>query len=238
MGVPSIFAVVIAGVCAVFVRKGPLLPEESHANGEALGKLEFLTLFRRPQFLITCGLCFTVTLMREAFNTWSVDFLVTVQGDKSVVNASLQSTAFDLAGLVSVFVAGVAYDKVAPARRRWLMAGSLALLAGVLVGLSPVARAAPLAGAGLVGLAGLLVYGPYSLLAGTLAVESGGVRLAATAAGIIDGAGYIAGSLAGVTLGRLLDVDGYSLGFGVLAAITALSAAIALALHPTAEKST
>ena len=63
-----------------------------------------------------------------------------------------------------------------------------------------------------------------------MAVANGGARLAATAAGIIDGVGYVAGALAGVTLGRLLDLGGYGLGFGVLAGITAVSALIALAL--------
>jgi sugar phosphate permease len=75
------------------------------------------------------------------------------------------------------------------------------------------------------------VYGPYSLLAGVLAVESGGAKLAATSAGIIDGIGYVAATLAGSTLGYLLDVGGYSLGFRALAAVTAAAAAIALGLR-------
>jgi sugar phosphate permease len=81
---------------------------------------------------------------------------------------------------------------------------------------------------------GLLVYGPYSLLAGVLAVESGGAKMAATAAGIIDGVGYIAGALAGSTLGLLLDKGGYSLGFRALAGVTAVAAVIALGLRSRA----
>jgi sugar phosphate permease len=77
-----------------------------------------------------------------------------------------------------------------------------------------------------------LVYGPYSLLAGALAIESGGKEAAATAAGIIDGVGYVAGALAGTVLGRLLDVGGYTLGFRVLAGVTLVSAGIALGLEP------
>jgi sugar phosphate permease len=85
----------------------------------------------------------------------------------------------------------------------------------------------------LVGLVGLLVYEPYSLLAGALAIESGGKEAAATAAGVIDGVGYVAAALAGTVLGRLLDVGGYTLGFEVLAGVTLVSAGIALGLRPT-----
>jgi sugar phosphate permease len=84
----------------------------------------------------------------------------------------------------------------------------------------------------LVGVVGLLVYGPYSLLAGALAIESGGKDAAATAAGIIDGVGYVAGALAGTALGGLLDVGGYALGFRALAVVTVVSAVISLGLKP------
>jgi len=102
----------------------------------------------------------------------------------------------------------------------------------VLALLPPVARVSTAGAAVLVGAVGLLVYGPYSLLAGALAVESGGKEAAATAAGLIDGVGYVAGALAGIALGKLLDVGGYALGFHVLAGMTFLSAGIALALRP------
>ncbi len=89
----------------------------------------------------------------------------------------------------------------------------------------------PALGAPLVGAAGLLVYGPFSLLSGVLAIETGGAGLAATAAGIIDGVGYLSAILAGAALGRLLDIGGYPLGFRVLAVITGASAVLALGLR-------
>jgi sugar phosphate permease len=78
---------------------------------------------------------------------------------------------------------------------------------------------------------GLLVYGPYSLLAGVLAVESGGVALAASASGVIDAVGYGAGVLSGEVLGRIVDAGGYRLGFGCLAALAAISAVCASRLQ-------
>ena len=103
------------------------------------------------------------------------------------------------------------------------MSATLALLAGV-IGVLPRTTGSPIMGAVLVGAVGLLVYGPYSLLSGVLAVESGGAQLAATAAGVIDGVGYLAAILAGAALGRMLDLGGYTLGFGILSAVTAVSA--------------
>jgi sugar phosphate permease len=73
------------------------------------------------------------------------------------------------------------------------------------------------------------------LLSGVLAIETGGTALAATAAGCIDGVGYLAAILAGAALGRLLDIGGYALGFNVLAVITAVSAVLALGLRSGAD---
>jgi sugar phosphate permease len=235
MGVPSIVLLTITVLCAAFVRAGPALsPAQAGASPGEMDqptRAALVALLRRPQFLICCGLSLTVTLMRESFNTWNVDFLTSIQsGHKSVATAALHSIGFDLSGAVAILVTGLAYDRVAAASRRWLIAGTLGLLAVVLAILPRTAD--PILGAVLVGAAGLLVYGPFSLLSGVLAIESGGARLAATAAGCIDGVGYLAAILAGAALGRLLDIGGYSLGFEVLAIITAASALLALALRP------
>jgi sugar phosphate permease len=239
MGLPSLALVVIGILCSLVVQSGPReaapVAADLRAREDGSPLAATIALLKRPQFVVVCALSFTVTLMRESFNTWSVDFLISIQGGApSLATAALQSTGFDLAGVISIVAAGYAYDRIDPRRRRWWMAGTLAVLAGVIAVLPHAAAARPVYGAVLVGAIGLLVYGPYSLLAGALAVDSGGAGQAATAAGIIDGAGYLAGALAGVALGRVLDLGGYALGFHILAGITAVSALIALALRPAA----
>jgi sugar phosphate permease len=239
MGLPSAALLAIAIVCALVVRAGPLVQETRAAAAErssATPAAAVRALLVRPQFLLVCALSFTLTLMRETFNTWSVDFLSSVQvGAHSLSKAALQSTTFDIAGCVSILVMGVAYDRASATVRRWLIAGVLAALAALLVVLPGAAQRDPATGAWLVGLVGLLVYGPYSLLAGALAVDSGGAEAAATASGIIDAVGYCAGVLAGELLGRVLDYGGYRLGFHMLAAVTAVSAVLALGLKPRAR---
>ncbi len=241
LGVPSLVLMGILLIGLVLVRKGPLSaaspgqgPGKKHgAAGPSLG-----VLLRRPQFIIVCLLSFTLTLLREAFNNWSIDFLASMErggahGAGVLATAALRSISFDLAGGVSILLMGVVYDRVPPALRRWLIAGILGLLAALILLLHPLMKADPARGAALVGLVGLLIYGPYSLLAGVFAIESGGQDLAATASGIIDAVGYAGGFLAGGLLGRLLDLGGYPLGFRCLAGITLVAAVISLGLRPS-----
>jgi sugar phosphate permease len=82
-----------------------------------------------------------------------------------------------------------------------------------------------------VGGIGLLSYGPYSLLAGVIAVEIRGREHVATVAGILDGVGYFAAILAGAAFGRMLDVGGYQLGFDCLAALALVAAVLCLFLY-------
>jgi sugar phosphate permease len=233
MGLPSIVLAVVLVLCFFTVRAGPLgaAPSASAAAAKpALGPV-LLALLARPQFLVTLALSFTLTLMRETFNLWSVDFLASIPGG-ALTSASWLSTGFDLLGGVSIVVAGLAYDRVPPERRRWIIAGVLVILSLVVAALPAASAGGAGAAAALVSLVGLLVYGPYSLLAGVLAIESGGKDAAATAAGVIDGVGYVGASLAGVGMGKLLDMGGYTVGFQILAALTLLSAVISLGLKP------
>jgi sugar phosphate permease len=88
-----------------------------------------------------------------------------------------------------------------------------------------------------IGLIGFLSYGPYSLLAGVLAVEIKGKDFVATVAGLVDASGYLAGILAGYCFGRLLDSGGYQLGFHFLGITTFAAALLCLGLYRTKRNS-
>jgi sugar phosphate permease len=85
----------------------------------------------------------------------------------------------------------------------------------------------------LITLIGFLLLGPYSYLAGAMSLDFGGKRGSATAAGIIDGLGYLAGYLSGDTVARITVSFGWSGAFRALAAIAILTSVVAtiLALH-------
>lgn len=85
MGLPSAALLVIGIFCSFVVRSGPREADPAAADMPAPRDRRrpldaALALLRRPQLLVVCALSFTVTLMRESFNTWSVDFLVSIQG--------------------------------------------------------------------------------------------------------------------------------------------------------------
>jgi sugar phosphate permease len=87
-----------------------------------------------------------------------------------------------------------------------------------------------------VGAIGFLSYGPYSLLAGILAVEIRGPAYVATVAGMVDGVGYVASILAGRQFGQLVDAGGYQLGFQVLAGLALAAAVLSLFLYERKER--
>ena len=82
----------------------------------------------------------------------------------------------------------------------------------------------------LVGLVGFTLLGPYSYLAGAMSLDFGGQRGSATAAGIIDGFGYMAGWLSGDTVARISVAFGWRDAFLSLAGVSFLTALMALVL--------
>jgi OPA family glycerol-3-phosphate transporter-like MFS transporter len=88
----------------------------------------------------------------------------------------------------------------------------------------------PWAPVALVTLIGFLLLGPYSYLAGAMSLDFGGKRGSATAAGIIDGLGYLAGYLSGDTVARVTLAFGWGGAFRALAAIAMLTALVASVL--------
>jgi sugar phosphate permease len=81
-----------------------------------------------------------------------------------------------------------------------------------------------------IGLIALGLLGPYSYLAGAMALDFGGRKGGATAAGLIDGVGYLGGILAGDTVARLATGLGWRTVFVLLAGVAASSAFAACAL--------
>lgn len=248
LSLPSLLLVLLLAACFRWVHPGPIqqLPPVDEApaspvtaaNPEAVSasrsRAALLTaLLTRPRFLVVCLLSFTLTLMREGFSTWSVDYLVTLQtGERSVPSAALGSIWFDAAGAISILAMGFAYDRLPIRARRWVIFGILVMLAGVLAQLTGVGKSNPGLAVWLLGAVGLLSYGPYSLLAGVFAVECGGEELAGTATGFIDGVGYIAAILSGQVLGQILDKGGYPDAFRFMAILTFCAAVASLALTP------
>jgi sugar phosphate permease len=73
--------------------------------------------------------------------------------------------------------------------------------------------------------------GPYSYLGGAISLDFGGKLGSATASGLIDGAGYLGGVLAGNSFAGISVVWGWKGAFvslGIIALLSSLAAAVYL----------
>ncbi len=241
MGGPAIVLFGILLLCWVIL---PRTPETPGANGSAISQskgqfrwIQVQELFSTRQFWVVCALSFTLTLLRETFNTWTVDFFKTEGGPEvSHRIAAFLSTPFDACGAVGILLLGWVFGRVTPRQRKILLFVILAALGGVLFLLPSLARQGLWVATAAVGLVGFLTYGPYSLLAGVLSLEIRGREYVATVAGLVDATGYLAAVLAGAQFGRLLDVGGYALAFPCLAFLALISAVLCLFLYPAARR--
>ncbi len=176
---------------------------------------------------MTVLLSVLLTFMRQGFLTWTPTYLYEMSrasGHPTISGSIAKSAIFPLAGVVAALSVGSLSDRFGPGRRAPVMAASLSMVVVLVLVLAHAGVRSPALAAVLIGGVGLFLLGPYSLLAGALALDVSGKRGAATAAGIIDGAGYLGGSSAGVVLGRLADRWGWASAFDVLAAAAFLAA--------------
>jgi OPA family glycerol-3-phosphate transporter-like MFS transporter len=181
-------------------------------------------------FWLVCLLAFGTTLLRETFNLWTPTYFVQFVGLLPSVAAS-RSALFPLCGGVSVLLGGFLSDKLGANGRNVLVVAGMTACTVCLVMLGRVTgHAGEWAPSLLVGLVGFTLLGPYSYLAGAMSLDFGGQRGSATAAGIIDGFGYIAGWLSGVTVARISVAYGWSTAFFALAGVSLATALVALIL--------
>jgi len=232
MGFPSLILLVIIGLCWLVLSSGKNQSAVPSARKQPWRLSRIFELAKVPQFWMVCALSFILTITRETFNVWTVDFLRTNSGGHmSSQVAAFLSTPFDAAGAVGILLLGWVLDHLSHSRRNWLLFGILAAVAS-LIYLLPNLAASPIwLVVTVIGLIGFLSYGPYSLLAGVLAVEIKGKDFVATVAGLVDAAGYLSGIMSGYFFGRLLDQGGYYLGFHFLGITTLVAALLCLGLY-------
>ena len=151
--------------------------------------------------------------------------------------AASRSALFPLLGGVSVLIAGFLSDRLGLNGRSLVLFGGLVSGTVCLFLLAQVpGHGNPWIPVGLVALVGFLLMGPYSYLAGAMSMDFGGEKGSATAAGIIDGVGYLAGILSGDTMARITVTYGWRKAFMALAFTCLLTAAVALVLAVTQRR--
>ena len=169
-----------------------------------------------------------LTLLREAFNTWIPTYFNQSLG-MSYSEAAGKSALFPFLGGISVLLAGFLSDRLGRTSRAVIIIICLFLTTVALATLAlhdfggstlwPVT---------IVTLIGFLLIGPYSYLAGAIALDLGGKQGSSTVSGFVDGIGYVGGIMAGDSMARILVSYGWKGAFLVLAVVAIFSTAAAV----------
>jgi len=187
-------------------------------------------LLRDRTFWMVCVLSLGCTLLRETFNTWIPTYFHQSVG-YSIGDAAAMSALFPFVGGVSVVILGLLGDHLGSTGREWVMVVGLTTVTLALFALSTMSdHSGSWAIVGAVLLIAFTLLGPYSYLAGAVALDFGGAGGSATASAIIDGVGYLGGVLAGDSVARISVAWGWDGAFRALAAVAALSAIAAITL--------
>ena len=253
LGWRSVFLVDAAVLCAILGACLWLLRESPAAIGEAEPAANPANLFacadagakpRSPGallrpflssgvFWLACALSLGTTILRETFNLWTPTWL-TQAASMTAAGGASSSAMFSVFGGISVILCGLLSDRLGRSGRAAIMFVGLTLASAALLapGLDLLhgSRLLPVV---FIGVVGFLIVGPYSFLAGAVALDFGGKQGSGTASGIIDGVGYLGGVLSGDTVARVSVQYGWGGAFLALAAVAALSsiAAGAFLLH-------
>jgi sugar phosphate permease len=176
-------------------------------------------LGRQHTFWIAILLSFLLTFIRTGFLTWTPMFLAELGAahGQGVGGAIVKSAVFPAAGIVGALAAGWLSDRAGPMKRAPVIAGGLGLLFIAILLLSEGGIRDPRLAVAALAACGLCLLGPYSLIAGALALDIAKGRGAAMAAGLLDAAGYVGGSLSGIILGSLAERSGWGAVFRCLA---------------------
>ena len=202
--------------------------------------VSFLATFGRSRaFWLVCILSLGVTLLRETFNLWTPTYFTQALG-LTVADAAHKSALFPLFGGISVLLAGYLSDRLGKSGRASIIFfGLLASTAILLLAFRPPASS-PMLPVALVALVGFTMIGPYSYLAGAIALDFGGKQGSATASGIVDGVGYLAGVLSGNSVASISVMWGWKGAFATLAGVAFLTSLAAffylLELRPRLER--
>jgi sugar phosphate permease len=173
-----------------------------------------------------------LTFIRVGFLTWTPTYLYELaraQGHAEISGSIVKSALFPAAGVVAALSTGAISDRLGPGRRAPVIPLSLGIVVALVYALAHGGVRDSLGAALLIGAIGLFLLGPYSLLAGAIALDLGGRSATAAAAGIIDGAGYLGATASGYLLGRVADRAGWSAAFDVVDAAALVATAVSAA---------
>jgi len=187
----------------------------------------FGPLLRRRIFWYACLLSLGLTFLRETLLAWIPTYFNEALS-LAPADAADKSALFPLFGGISVLVVGVLSDRLGRLGRASILVlglmGAAVAMAFLAMEIPHGSRFGPVAVTALIG---FLLTGPYSFLAGAIALDLGGKKGSAAASGFIDAVGYLGGAiLAGQPIARVAAGFGWNGAFVVLAIASFLTGII------------
>ncbi len=227
--VPAALLVVLLGANFLLVRDTPAqagLPEldtgdESEEERAAPSSLSFVlrkVFASRVMWTIAAASMMIGFVRRSVIDDWWPKYFADVHGANARHLADftpyeIAAWGIAISGIAGGLAFGWASDRVFGGRRAPVVTAGFAGMAVVLGGFAAADRAGtgPLSAALWLVTLSFFVNGAHGMVGGAASMDFGGRRAAATAAGLLDGMQYIAGSVVGVAMGKLLDLFGWGI---------------------------
>lgn len=242
---------VIALINVIFLKKSPEKvgfaappPHPKNLHAQAANQMAppanlrelIAPYFKNISFILILLMSFGLTAIREALNFWLPTYLFETTNQSEGL-ASQYSALYSVFGMVSILAAGYLSDTWLKGVRGLIIVVA-SLLLTVVLGLMAVGFTGQILPLLFISLAGLLLLGPYSFLAGAMSLDAGGHKGAATAAGLVDAVGYLGGTLALWLTGYLAEHVGWNAAFLALAALAIITALTAWFYYRSQERLT
>lgn len=151
---------------------------------------KMLELLRNPVLLMLGSSYFCLKLIRYSLLNW-LPFYLERQLHYSTASAGYMSLPFEMGGIPGSIAIGWISDRYFRKRRLTLAAPTLVVLGVALLAYQELGGLGKIWNIALLAAVGFLLFGPDSLLSGTMAQEIGGERATARVAGIINGMGSV-----------------------------------------------
>jgi OPA family glycerol-3-phosphate transporter-like MFS transporter len=194
-------------------------------------------VFATPVAWVIAGASFCTGIVRQGIlDQWSVLYFKEVYNlaPNAPLVQLLQAWMIPVLSVIAGLTAGFVSDMVFGSRRGPVICIAFAGQTVMLLALGQVQTAV----ASAIVLAGLqfFINAGHSLIGGAASMDFGGKKAAATAAGLFDGMQYVAGSVVGYGMGRLLQRHGWGIWPYVVMPFAILGAALAGSLWNTLPK--
>jgi OPA family glycerol-3-phosphate transporter-like MFS transporter len=209
-------------------------PDDDSEGPPRLGEVLARVFASRTTWMIAFASMCIGLVRRSVVDAWYPKYFVDIFGANPKNLAAfapyeLAVWGIAIAGICGGFAFGIQSDRRFGGRRGPVIAlGFVGMAVALLLfGIFDRLHLGPYAAASMLILLSFFVNGAHGMIGGAASMDFGGKKAAATAAGLFDGMQYVASSIVGIGMGRLLDTWGWAAWTWVVIPFALIGAAIA-----------